>query len=413
MKVLILNQAFYPDVVSTSQHASDLASELAARGHDVTVIASRRAYDNPEALFPKRETWRGVNIQRVFCLGLGKKTKLRRAAGFASYILTCFFALLQAPRCDVIVALTSPPLISVLGALYARVTGGRFVFWVMDLNPDEAIAAGWLREQSLAARCLKLLLRYSVAQADRIVALDRFMQERIASKGVPGHRIEVIPPWPHDRAVKYDRRGREAFRAEHGLTDKFVVMYSGNHSPCHPLDTLLDAASELAGQQGIAFCFVGGGSEFGKVRAFASERGLTNFVCLPYQPLDKLSASLSAADMHVIIMGDPFVGIVHPCKIYNILGVGSPVLYIGPAPSHVTEILSAYPPTRAILSRHGDVNRVAGSILASYRAQRSVPQNGLSDAYSQDRLLVRMCRLIESGRGGEAVPLPATEAGAA
>ena len=128
--------------------------------------------------------------------------------------------------------------------------------------------------------------------------------------------------------MKYDRRGREAFRAEHGLTDKFVVMYSGNHSPCHPLDTLLGAASELAGQPGIAFCFVGGGSEFGKVKAFASKHRLTNLVCLPYQPLDKLSASLSAADLHVIIMGDPFVGIVHPCKIYNILGVGSPVLYI-------------------------------------------------------------------------------------
>ena len=186
MKVLILNQASYPDVVSTSQHASNLASELAPRGHEVTVIASRRAYDNPEALFPKRETWRGVTIQRVFCLGLGKKTKLRRAAGFASYLLTCCCTLLRAPRCDVVVALTSPPLISVLGALYARLRNSRFVFWVMDLNPDEAIAAGWLREQSVTARCLKLLLRYSVTRADRVVALDRFMQERIAAKGVPG-----------------------------------------------------------------------------------------------------------------------------------------------------------------------------------------------------------------------------------
>jgi len=29
----------------------------------------------------------------------------------------------------------------------------------------------------------------------------------------------------------------------------------------------------------------------------------------------------------------------HPCKIYNILAVSAPVIYIGPKPSHVTEIL--------------------------------------------------------------------------
>ena len=43
-------------------------------------------------------------------------------------------------------------------------------------------------------------------------------------------------------------------------------MYSGNHSPCHPLDTLLQAAERLAENEDIAFCFVGGGSEFVKVK---------------------------------------------------------------------------------------------------------------------------------------------------
>jgi len=410
MRVLILNQAFYPDVVSTAQHASDLAAELAARGHDVRVIASRRAYDNPEVLFPKRESWRGVTIERVPCLGLGKKARWRRAASFASYFLTCSLALALAPRCDAIVALTSPPLISVLAAFFARIRGSRFVFWVMDLNPDEALAAGWLRERSWTARCLERLLRYSLVRADRIVVLDRFAEERIAAKRVPSHRIHVIPPWSHDRVVKYDRPGREAFRAEHGLEGKFVVMYSGNHSPCHPLDTLLEAVAQLARRPEIAFCFVGGGSEFGKVCAFARARGLTSVVCLPYQPIERLSSSLSAADLQVVVMGDPFVGIVHPCKVYNILGLGSPVLYIGPSPSHITEALSACPPTHAFLRRHGDVSGVVASILASFRAQRSALQSGLAHAYSQESLLPRMCRLIEFGEAEEALPAKADAA---
>jgi colanic acid biosynthesis glycosyl transferase WcaI len=339
MRILLLNQCFHPDVVSTAQHLTDLAVALAERGHSVTVVASRRGYDDPSIRFPAREEWQGITIIRIPSLTLGKKTKLRRALGFASFLFSCVLRLAFLPRFDVVVALTSPPLISFLGALFVRLKGGRFVFWVMDLNPDEAIAAGWLRKQSAAARILESMLHYSLQHAERIVALDRFMLRRIADKGIPEKKLVIIPPWSHDDAVQYDPDGRQSFRARHGLSGKFVVMYSGNHSPCHPLDTLLRAAEQLAAHRMIVFCFVGGGSEFNKVRRFAQERQVSNILCLPYQPLDQLAASLSSADLHVVVMGEPFVGIIHPCKIYNILAIGLPCLIIGPPESHLSDIV--------------------------------------------------------------------------
>src|SRR5262245_43605301 len=102
------------------------------------------------------------------------------------------------PRFDVVIALTSPPLVSVLGALVSRLRGSRFVFWVMDLNPDEAIAAGWLTPGSLSARLLARLLSVSLRQADQVVALDRFMADIIAGKGIDRSRIAVLPPWCHE-----------------------------------------------------------------------------------------------------------------------------------------------------------------------------------------------------------------------
>ena len=146
-------------------------------------------------------------------------------------------------------------------------------------------------------------------------------------------KIAVLPPWSHDSEVRFDPAGRERFRKAHSLEDKFVVMYSGNHSPCHPLDTVLLAAERLASNNDIAFCFVGGGTEFSRVKLFAKARRMSNVLCLPYQPLNELAASLSAADLHLVVMGDPFVGLVHPCKIYNIMRVGAPLLYIGPEPA--------------------------------------------------------------------------------
>jgi len=404
MRILLLNQCFYPDIVSTAQHLTDLAVALSERGHSVTVVASRCGYDDPSVRFPPREVWKGITIIRIPSLALGKKTKLRRALGFASFLFNCTLRLAVLPKFDVVVALTSPPLISFLGALFVRLKGGRFVFWVMDLNPDEAIAAGWLRDQSAAARVLGWMLRYSLRHAERIVALDRFMMRRITDKGIPTEKLVVIPPWSHDDAVQYDPAGRESFRARHGLTEKFVVMYSGNHSPCHPLNTLLQAAEQLATHRTIVFCFVGGGSEFSKVRGFAQEKHLGNIICLPYQPLDKLAASLSSADLHVVVMGEPFVGIIHPCKIYNVLTVGLPCLIIGPSESHLSDIVrETHLNGRAHTVGHGQTEPLVKHLQE--RAEAGVSATGpqlsvVAARFSKAALLPRMLEAIESAATG-------------
>jgi glycosyltransferase involved in cell wall biosynthesis len=269
----------------------------------------------------------------------------------------------------------------------------------MDFNPDEAIAAGWLQADSTPARILESMSRFSLRQAHGIVALDRFMRDRIAAKGIASEKITVIPPWSHDDVVCFDSASRERFRNRHGLEGKFVVMYSGNHSPVHPLDTLLEAAEKLRGHPDIVFCFVGGGSAFERVQQWAKD-GKGNALCLPYQPLDQLAASLSAADLHVVVMGDPFVGLVHPCKIYNILRVGSALLYVGPEPSHVSEILRQFNgQLLAGRARHGDVSQVVQNILGLKESgvrpsrEKCLP---LAAQFSKETLLPRLVKVLES-----------------
>src|SRR5260221_7410275 len=116
MRLLLLNQTFHPDVASTAQHLTDLAVRLVERGHDVTVVTSRRAYDDPNKQFPNSETWRGIRVCRIGSTGFGKNARWRRAADFGSFILLCPLRLLFLPKPDAVVALTSPPLISFLGA---------------------------------------------------------------------------------------------------------------------------------------------------------------------------------------------------------------------------------------------------------------------------------------------------------
>ena len=398
MNVLILNQAFHPDVVSTAQHASDLAKGLTQAGHEVTVVCNARGYDDPKLRFPNRETWNGIKIVRVRSTGFGKSSKWRRAADFGTFMASCALRLWRLRRFDVVVAMTSPPLISFLASLAVPSRASNLVFWSMDLNPDEAIAAGWLSEKSLTARVLSRMLLYSLERASVVVALDRFMKDRILAKGIPAEKVLVVPPWSHDDCVRFDAVGREEFRAIHKLSHRFVVMYSGNHSPCHPLETLLQAAERLAKDGDVAFCFVGGGSEFVRVKERAQTRGLRNVLCLPYQPLEKLSGSLSAADLHVVVMGEPYVGIVHPCKIYNVLAVRKPFLYIGPNKSHVTDIIGQSHP---YVSAHGDVEGVVANILRAQKNTASGSPRGAEAGplFSKDRLVLQMIGAIEQADG--------------
>jgi hypothetical protein len=104
----------------------------------------------------------------------------------------------------------------------------------------------------------------------------------------------------------------------------------------------------------------------------------------------------TTADLHVVVMGDTYVGIVHPCKIYNVLAVKKPFLYIGPNESHATDIIGQ---SSAYVSSHGDVEGVVANILRATRntvlgSPRCVEVETL---FSKNHLVPQMISAIEQG----------------
>jgi glycosyltransferase involved in cell wall biosynthesis len=359
-RILFLNQTYRPDPVATSQYLAEWAEHLAREGHDVTVLTSRRAYHATERPYAREEMLAGVRVVRMSGTGFGKATRWGRVIDLAGFLVRALMRGSFLPRPDVVVALTSPPLVSAVGAILARRFGARFIYWVMDLHPDSAIAAGWLTEKSVLVKVTKRVSRWSLRHAERVMALDSYIKARLIGKGVPAERIDVIPLWILD-AIRFDREGRETVRRERGWDEKFVVMLAGNHGVCHPLDTLLDAAAELEDDPRVHFCFVGGGAEWPRLHAGSAQR--KNITVIDYVPLAELPAILSAADAQVVIMGESFVGIVHPCKIYNLIGIGRPVIYIGPPVGPVPEVIAQAGLQNAAASfRHGECGALADSL---------------------------------------------------
>ena len=378
MKILLLNQCFYPDVVATAQQLTDLAKGLAERGHDVTVVSSDRGYDDPAIRYPRRETREGVRIMRLPWSSLGKRSMIVRLAGGLSFIVQATLRALFTRRLGCVVVTTVPVMSPVAGAALALTSRANVVYWIMDLNPDQLVALGVVRKESLLVRALDWCNVALLRRATAVIVCDEYMAERVRGKFDPGGRLHIATPWAHDQHLESVPHDANPFRLAHVAAGRRAVMYSGNHALTNPLATLLDAAAQLADDPRLTFLFVGGGAGKKDVES----RQLPNVMSLPYQALDQLKYSLSAADVHVVTIGAAVVGIVHPCKIYGAMAVGRAVLAFGPRQSHVADIVAQGIGWHL---EHGDVE----GAVATLRLIADLPRETLDEMGARGQTMVR------------------------
>jgi glycosyltransferase involved in cell wall biosynthesis len=403
--LLIISQVYVPDPAAVGQHIADVAEEMVRRGFRVVVYTAARGYDDPSVRYPRRERRNGVDVRRLPLSSFGKTSIAVRLLAQTLFIIQATLCGLFTRRLARVLVSTSPPFAGAAGALIGWLRRAPMVWWVMDLNPDQLVAAGKIAPRAVIVRVFDWLNRLTLRRAAAVVVLDRFMEERVLRKGAGEGKIHVVPPWAHEGHLE-SPPGTNPFRIRHGLLGKFVVMYSGNHSLQNPLDTLLEAATALGDDNRIRFLFVGGGVGKAAVDALI-QSGATNIISLPYQTIETLGESLSAADIHVVSVGENMVGIVHPCKIYGALAIGRPVLLLGPDPCHAGDILKAGDIGWHV--RHGDVAGArkaiadAASMKSHLLATMGAEAASLSQRhFSRAALLCRLCDLIAADQSSSA-----------
>lgn len=328
--LLFVNQYYWPDHASTAQHLADLVEHLAAQGFDCHVICSRGTYRAGAPKLPAYEVHNGVHIHRVTATSLGRKSTLTRMIDYLSfYVHACMLAL-RLPRFDVVTTLTTPPIIGLVGTLLRRLKGSRHIYWSMDLHPDASIALGKMSKSHPVVAALAWLSDAVYRQADAVVTLGPYMADRIAAKRVKRDRMVQIPVWSRrDEITPLPREGHP-LREEYGLSDKFVVMYSGNLGLAHSFEEFLEAARRLRDRKDIIFLFVGDGPRLVEVRTAKESEGLENVRLMDYFPRSMLHMSLSIADVHLISMRSEMTGIVVPGKLYGAMASSRPTIFVGP-----------------------------------------------------------------------------------
>ena len=257
------------------------------------------------------------------------------------------------PAPERIVALTTPPYLSVLARLMSKIRGGTHAHWVMDLYPDVMVAHGMLREGGVPHRVLAWLARWGwggrrcasvltlgPCMADRLAKLLKLETKTTNPEGpVNLHPssfiLQNVPLWSGAELPVREPEVRALRLARGWADDEVVVMYSGNMGLGHRFGELFEAIRQLAGlaEGKFRFVFFGGGRRRSEVEEFMRANPGVPVELHDYVADADLAAHLRSADLHVASLDGSWTGTMLPSKLQGIFAAGRPVVFIGGADS--------------------------------------------------------------------------------
>jgi glycosyltransferase involved in cell wall biosynthesis len=315
MRIVLMNQFFWPDTVATAQFLSDVAQVL-AQENEVTAICSSTEESGKQPV-----SWLAPKLTILRAHGFRFSHRgLSRIASYISYVAGAIWHGMRVPGADVYLTLTTPPILSAIGSGFALLHGARHLIWEMDLYPDIANDIGYFNRGGIADRLVGAVLDWSRRRASAIIVLGAEMKNRLIARGIPEDKIHIAENWADGREICPQK-----------LADgPFVVEYSGNLGRAHEVDTVLGVIGRLRNNPSFRFVFAGGGPKRRQLEAACRERGIRNVYFKPYCSRRELGKSLGEGHVGLVTQLPETVGSVVPSKIYGIMAAGRPILYIGP-----------------------------------------------------------------------------------
>ena len=370
-KVLFFNRSFYPDITATGQLLTELCEDLVeVYGCQVTVIAGRPLVtkdmslsNNSRGGIIREENFKGIKILRVKNTTFNPRYFRGRIANYLTYFFLSFIAVFKLDKPDLVVTLTDPPVIGLIGLWVSRCFNIPFIISVRDIFPE---AARGLEESQnkFINFFLGHIVRFYLKKATSIVALGETMRKcLIEEKGVRQDKITIIPDWADTRQIMPVSKDN-SFSLASGLSGHFVVMYAGNIGVSSSLEFVIESARLLKDYKDILLVFVGEGITKDRLVALAKGYKLENIKFFPYQPKETLSQVFSSADIFIIPLKKGLTGYSVPSKIYPVMASGRPYIACVEEESEITLITKKF--GCGLLARPQDYQELTEKILICY-----------------------------------------------
>lgn len=330
MDVLVLAHYYDPEPIPK---CGELARELKARGHGVSVITGFPNYPSGE-LYPgwklrllSRDRSAGFPVVRTYMYPYHGKSVFGRLANYFSFMLSAPFGAFFTPRCDVMYVWHPPLTVGVAAWITARLKRVRFVYDVQDIWPESALLSGMMRE-GFMVRMMWRLEKFVYKRADHILCVTEGARQNLIGKGVPPDKVTVMPHWIDlgEYTVADPDGARASIREQYGWGSKFVAMFAGNLGLVQGLDTLVQAAQHIDAEARVVF--VGDGADKARIVEMSRELGVEDRVqFIDRQPASRMGAFMAAADALIVhLRKSELSRYVIPTKTLAYLASGRPIV---------------------------------------------------------------------------------------
>jgi glycosyltransferase involved in cell wall biosynthesis len=299
------------------------AEALVARGRSVDVIALRRPGDGPQGAL------NGVRITRIDVQrhqGAGLPVYLRE---YLSFLVRAGWAATRAHRRRRyrVVQVHSLPDFLVFAALPLKMVGVRVILDLHEAMPEFFRTRFPNVRSPLVRRLLLFQERLSIAFADRVLAVNELMADRLLGLGVPNEKLTIVPNAPDLSLFDPTGRPRRGFREDGSLR----VVYTGALTPTYELDVALDAIARLAVDRPdleARLDLYGRGDSEASLRERAAGLGIDRRVTFHGRiPLEDVPAAVAAADIGIAPTRlDDFTKVSLSTKVFEYGAMGKPVV---------------------------------------------------------------------------------------
>ena len=331
MRVAIICHVYPPEHAPAGIMVSELAQDLAAKGHHVTVLTGWPSHP-AGVLFPGWQSkWRSAEQHAGFSvIRCGHSTHLRaqpfwRLWYYVTFGLTTLVNGWRSGPFDSIVCLSTPVFGSWTAWLLARSKCARFVQCIFDLHPEGAANAG-LVQRGLLYTALRAADTRLCRLADQIVTLGEGVRGEIAARGISPSLVAIVPFWLDGSKVRPSPR-ENAWRTRHHILPRtFVALYAGTIGYISGAEVLVETARLLEHRTDILLLCVGDGPVKERLMVAAAEARLTNIQFLPFQPSEVLPQVLATADVGLVSLLPGAGRTSVPSKVLGYLAAARPVI---------------------------------------------------------------------------------------
>ncbi len=336
-RITVVCQPYYPDGTSTSQLFTGLFEELARQGFSITVLCGFPSSEKGViGKVPRIDVRNGVNIYRCGARIDLKRNNFARVISYFCFLSHLLVLLLTRPRPDILFAVTNPPFNAQVLWLVSLLRGLDYQYMFLDLMPEAFIALHYIRPRSLIARIWRTVNGWAYRRARTLVVLGRdTIPLLVRTYQVDPSGCVYIPHWSPFSSKTAKPFSESTLSRRLGLTEKFVVQYSGNMGILHDLDIFVLAAERLQNDSRIHFLFIGGGQRRRNAEQLCQQKGLRNVTWHNFVPLEELDDSLACCHAALISLRSGMEGVAVPCKLYGILASGRCVIAQVPAKSEI------------------------------------------------------------------------------